>query len=306
MIFSYLRRNLAFLGLTIGLVFNSFEAVRLIKSPMVDVYENWVSMQQSIYLAALFVGIFSLVSNFKITTIAVFGLMFGMIFEHLDLFDGVIHLSFVSNGIYEFMGFPHFSNNPQYSKLFFYGLIIFIIMIKLILRRHRSITTIFVLLLLLVNIATVLIYHAVIPDGIMRFENNQDLSEIMHVSSLSRKKFQVVCEYHEYNCRLSDDGKIASINKMVMDDKRRSHFEELSTNLEQGTAVSIVKANNLSGIYAIVKTPNDILYEVYSFKKNEIRWKTSVGIFSAGVWLISFFWYFLIVTLAIIHRKVRI
>lgn len=296
---------LAFLAVTF--IYFAYDAYRLLKEgSMIESFGDWVSLQQGFYLTALFLGFLSFFTNIRLVLMAPVALIIGYTVESYNLFDEVIHHFFIDKKIYSMMGASHFATNPQYSKLIFFALIILLLSLKVTFKKYRSLNNFFVLILLFINLGSVIIYHKMIPDGTMRFENNYDIETMKKLSILQEKEFKKFCIIMEWHCRLNQSGKIKLINDMAMDDGRKIKYENMAQALTQQAPAQFIETNNFSGIYSVIPVDSALFYEIYSFKRMDDRWKTSVAHFSLGTWLVSFFWFYLTVGLCLLHRKVKI
>lgn len=298
--------SLAIALLAVSFFHFSYDAYRLLQGSMIEYSTDWVGLQQGFYLSALFLGFLSFFTSIRLLLLAPIALILGYTVESYNLFDEGIHYFFINKKIYSMMGASHFASNPQYSKLIFYALIIFLLSLKVVFKKYRSLNSFFVLILLFINLGSVVIYHKMIPDGTMRFENNYDIETMKKVSALEEKEFKKICIMMEWQCRLNQAGKIKQVNDVPMDDKRSAQYDSIKATLSQQAPAQFLETNNVSGIYLVVPVNSTVFYEIYNFKRIDERWKTSVSFFSLGTWLVSFFWFYLTVGLSLLHRKVKI
>jgi hypothetical protein len=277
--------------------------------PMSASAEDWVSLHQVFYTAALFMALMAWASNINLAISGLISLVLATLAYEFLIFDGAVHSFFISSGFYQALGAPNFAGNSQYSKLMFYGFFILTFGILLIVPRFRSMSRLFVFILLLVNLAVIFLNHVVLPSGLLKEIASSEVKLMDSVASLNQADFQKTCQIHNWNCRLKQGAEIQEVfSAGVYNEKLKPYFQRTQLLLEQSAQnISITDTNTNPSIYKIVKSENsDTFYEIFEHEKVYRFWKLSLGYLSFFCFAISMSWFYAVIGLSFIHKKVRL
>lgn len=277
--------------------------------PMSASAEDWVSLHQVFYTAALFMALLAWASKINLAISGLISLVLATLAYEFSIFDGPVHSFFISSGFYEALGAPNSAGNSQYSKLMFYGFFVLTYAILLLVPRTRSISRLFVLLLLLVNLAVVFLNHVVLPSGLLKELAFSEVKLMDSVASINQADFKKICQIHNWNCRLKQGSKIQEVfSAGVYNEKLKPYFQTTQLLLEQSTQNTLITDTNTNpSIYRIIKTENsEIFYEIFEHEKVYHFWKLSLGYLSFFCFAISMSWFYAVVGLSFIHKKVRL
>lgn len=110
-----------------------------------------------------------------------------------EFLDQVIHPFLFEFKIFNFLLKPgQIILNPQYTKIFFYLIMLFILAILILFKKTRSMDRIFIFLIGSSVLITTLLFHVVIPSGFFAFVRNQTYQKV--VKDFETKDFETSCK----------------------------------------------------------------------------------------------------------------
>lgn len=146
-------------------------------------------VHSALLMAPIIVGLISLfMKKIKISYIAL-ALFLSFNLEVYQFFDNVIHPFLFSMHIYDFLLRPgQYILNPQFTKIFFYIIIISVLLFECLVKKYRSVDRIFITLILSVALLTTCIFHFAIPMGMFKIaKKDLEISLIEKTIFLNKK-----------------------------------------------------------------------------------------------------------------------
>ena len=116
------------------------------------------------------------------------------------LLDEHLHNALVNYNVYP-NSFKHggFQVNPQYTKLIFFSLFTFILLIQNLFKRYRTRSKSFALLGVSAILFTVFIFHNVVPKGSLQYQKEQQIENIHNFFQFSTETQKDLCKT-TYTC----------------------------------------------------------------------------------------------------------
>lgn len=277
-IFSLRKVDLIGLGLQIAILgFFFWKSVQLISQGMSQSHEVWVDYHQYFYVTAFLLGLVAVNAKPNFNFLSLISLLISIVAYEFDVFDGFFH-SLFSKGLYDLLGHADFSLNPQYCKLLFYGSAISLQSLLMIKRSYRTLGRVFILLLLTVNLAVVLLNHYMLPSGLLKSFASHIDNRMQAVQSLSDSEIDLLCRIENWECQWLSQGTLPKPDLIDL-------------NLQPRVQRSVLR-------------PDGQTLEMVDIESPKHYWQLSLGYFSMGSFLVSFFWYSSLIFLSLVHRRV--
>jgi hypothetical protein len=127
------------------------------------------SIHGSILMAPIFLGIISIfIKKIKLWHVG-FSIWLAFSLNSYQFFDSFLHPIFFKLHFFDIVMRPgQRIVNPQYTKILFYFLIIFILLIQCFTKKQRSVDRIFMLLIISSALVTTTVFHFAIPMGMFK------------------------------------------------------------------------------------------------------------------------------------------
>ena len=159
----------------IGFVIESSITNNLLDSNNIkEVLSSIFKSHSSLIMVPIFLMLFSLFKkSITIQNVAI-SILLSFLVPSYEYTDNILHPYLFSLGVFNFLlRDGQTILNPQYTKLFIFISLIFILLVKVLFKKYRSIDRVFILLISSSVIITTFIFHIALPMGMFKYTKNQ-------------------------------------------------------------------------------------------------------------------------------------
>lgn len=268
------------------------------------VSDLWIDAHGLYYVAAPLLGFFSLFLRVNIIYLAPAALIISKLTYDAIFFEKTHDILRAIN-FYNWIGYPEWAANPQLPILLFYAITLVASFALLAKRAFKSFGQIFVIILLLVNLAVVTINHASFPGGFMKDVYREHQIKLENYTELNTESLKRLCTEQNLNCRVA---KINSTPEVLFEFKENdaemlSYYKEVSTSFPSEDYKIVANHNKYPSLYIVKKHDDNSSYEIFSVDTPRMYWTLSLTYFSRASFWVSIGWFYFSLALAYIHRK---